>query len=95
MADTTLTIVMTYDVVGASTRRRVAKLLEERMVRVQKSVFEARLSRRAADKLFEQVEVLLEEEDSLRMYVLTMAGFGKCRATGGAPLPEDGGFWLL
>jgi len=95
MSETILTVVMSYDISRPATRRRVAKLLQQRMVRVQQSVFEARVSRRVAEQIFSDVEALLEEEDSLRMYVLTKAGLERSRVSGGAPLPEDGGYWLL
>ena len=95
MAEAILTVVMSYDIVGPTTRRKVAKLLEERMVRVQKSVFEARMSGKAANRLFEEAEIMLEDSDSLRMYVMSRSGLGKSRASGGAPLPEEGSFWLL
>ena len=90
-----MTVVMSYDISGASTRRKVAKLLEDRMVRVQKSVFEARLRADAANDIFETVEKLLEDGDSLRMYVMSRTGLDKSRVSGGAPFPEEGAFWLL
>lgn len=90
-----LTIVISYDICGASTRRRVSGLLEERMVRVQKSVFEGRLRADAAGRLFDDAEMLLEDGDSLRMYVLSATGRAKSRVAGGAPLPEEGDYWLL
>ena len=95
MARAVLTIVICYDVVGAAACRRLAALLEERMVRVQRSVFEARMTAAAANALFDLAAGLIEEEDSLRMYVLSRDGLGKCRAAGGVPLPEEGAFWLL
>jgi len=95
MSRSILTIVMTYDIARAQTRRRVSKLLEETMVRVQKSVFEARLATRAANHLFDMAEALLDDGDSLRMYVMSQAGLSKSRVSGGSPLPEEGAFWLL
>lgn len=95
MADRTLTIVISYDISGAGTRRKVAKLLEQVMVRVQKSVFEARLAARAANRLFDAAEAILEDGDSLRMYVMSRTGLSKSRTAGGAPLPEEAAFWLL
>lgn len=91
----TLTIVMTYDISSARTRRKVSQLLEDVMVRVQKSVFEARLNSVAANRLFDAAEMVLEEGDSLRMYVMSRTGLEKSRTAGGAPLPEEGAFWLL
>ena len=95
MAKAVLTVVFCYDVVGATTRRHVATLLEERMVRVQQSVFEARMTAGAANRLFDRAEALLEDGDRLRMYVLSRDGLAKSRAAGGTPLPEEGAFWLL
>jgi len=95
MAAPVLTYVMTYDISSPSIRRRVARLLEERMTRVQKSVFEARMTAMAAQRLFDEVSQLLEEDDSLRMYALTSRALEKSRASGGAPLPEEGGWWLF
>ena len=45
MARTEMLVVMTYDVSDNKRRRRLSKHLETRMTRVQKSVFEARLTR--------------------------------------------------
>lgn len=95
MSETVLTIVVCYDVVSAGPRRRIAKLLEERMVRVQQSVFEARMTARAANRLFDRARGMAEEEDSLRMYVLPRGGLTRSRVAGGAPLPEEGSFWIL
>lgn len=95
MAQTEHTIVLCYDVSRARTRRRVAAFLEERLVRVQKSVFEGRLTPRRAHRIFDAVSALLDDDDSLRLYVMTREGLAKSRVHGGAPLPEEGGFILL
>lgn len=95
MSEREHTIVLCYDIADARLRRRVAAMLEARMVRVQKSVFEARMNLTAARALFNRIDMLLDEGDSLRMYVLTAAGLKRSLASGGAPLPEDGGWWLL
>lgn len=95
MSDTVLTIVICYDIMRAKTRRRVAAMLEDRMVRVQKSVFECQLTLKAANRLFTRVKDCLEEGDRARMYVMTREGLAKSRSAGGTPLPEDGAFWLL
>jgi len=95
MAETELTVVLCYDIERNKTRRRVSSFLEERLVRVQKSVFEGRLTMRRAHRLFDATAALLDEGDSLRLYVLTRAGLEKSRVQGGAPLPEDGSFLLL
>ena len=95
MTARTMTMVFCYDVERDRTRARVARLLEERAVRVQKSVFEARLSRAQAERLFDAVAAAMDPDDSLRMYALSAAGLERCRARGGAPIPEDGDYWLL
>ena len=95
MGRTVHTVVICYDISRTKLRRRVSNLLEERMVRVQKSVFEARLHLEAASQLFEYLESIIEEEDRLRMYVMQKGGLEKSRAAGGSPMAEDGSFWLV
>ena len=95
MTKTPHLIVICYDISRPKLRRRIAAYLEERMVRVQKSVFEARIHLEAADRIFNYLEKIIEDGDTVRMYVLQKGGLEKCRASGGAPIPEDGAFWLL
>ena len=95
MAITQMVAVLSYDITRAQVRRRVADFLERRMTRVQKSVFEARMDVAAAQRLFGEVEKLVDPGDSLRMYMLSKSGLDHSRVSGGAPLPEEGGFWLL
>ncbi|EJW09346.1 hypothetical protein A33M_1556 [Rhodovulum sp. PH10] len=95
MADRPMLMVIAYDIVRPKVRARVADLLEEHAVRVQDSVFEARLTRAAADRLFARAKRLIEDGDSLRMYAVSSAGLERSRVAGGAPLPEDGDFWLV
>lgn len=95
MARTVHTVVICYDISRSKLRRRVSKLLEERMVRVQKSVFEARLHLEAANKMFEYLEAIIEEGDRLRMYVMQKNGLQKSRSAGGTPMAEDGSYWLV
>jgi CRISPR-associated endonuclease Cas2 len=84
-----------YDVMRSATRRRVAALLESHMVRVQDSVFEARLQPEVAYRLFADVVALGDEGDMFRLYGIPQAGEPLCRVAGGIPMPETGGFWLL
>jgi CRISPR-associated protein Cas2 len=95
MTSKAMTMVFCYDVESDRARRRVATILETRSVRVQKSVFEVRLSAKDADRLFDQVREALDPGDSLRMYALSATGLGRCRCSGGAPIPEDGDYWLV
>lgn len=94
MADRAMLTVYCYDIARPRTRARVAALLEERAVRVQESVFEARLTRAAAERLYEELVGLLDADDRLRMYVVPAAGLERCRAQG-APVAEDGDFWIV
>lgn len=94
MPDRAMLTVYCYDIVRPRTRARVAALLEDRAVRVQDSVFETRLTKRAAQRLYEQVARLIDEGDLLRMYAVSAAGLERCRAQG-APVPEDGDFWIV
>jgi CRISPR-associated protein Cas2 len=94
MADREMLTVYCYDIVRPRTRARVAALLEACAVRVQDSVFEVRLGRVAADRLYERVRMLLDPGDLLRMYAISAAGFERCRAEG-APIAENGDFWLV
>lgn len=91
----TLTFVYCYDVESDRTRAKLARYLEARAVRVQKSVFEAQLSHAAAQALFAALVQRLDPGDSLRMYALPASSLARSRAHGGAPLPEEGAFWIL
>ena len=74
MADRPMLMVYCYDIVSDRVRARVAAVLEETAVRVQDSVFEARLGRANAEALFERVARLLDDGDSLRMYAVSRPG---------------------
>ena len=95
MADTEMLTVFCYDVVDDRVRQRVARLLEARCVRVQKSVFEARLTGAQAQALVDRAAVLLGPADSLRLYAITAQGLKRSQAIGGAPLAEDHDFYLF
>ena len=96
MARARMTMVFSYDVSDNRRRRRVARLLEARMARVQKSVFEARLSARAADALAAAVEKELGPGDSLRVYAVSADGLKRSASLGsGAPILGDEDYWLL
>ena len=88
-------MVFAYDISRARTRARVASLLEDHAVRVQESVFEARLGRDAAQRLFERLADTIDPGDSLRMYAISSAGLARSRQAGGVPVTNDDGYWLL
>lgn len=88
-------MVFTYDISRARTRARVASLLEDHAVRVQESVFEARLGRDAAERLFAHLKGKLDPGDSLRMYAISSVGLTRSRQIGGSPITDNQGYWLL
>ena len=64
-------VLMIYDIVDNKRRNKMVKCLEAYGVRVQKSAFEALLTRRQYDKMLrESSRVIDEAVDSLRVYVL-------------------------
>ena len=73
----------------------MASILEKQAVRVQQSVFEARMIGSAADLLFDKLCEKLDQGDSLRMYVLGKGALHASRTSGGAPISEDGNFWII
>lgn len=87
--------VFSYDVVRDSDRRRVAALLEDHIARVQKSVFEGRLTARQAEQLARRTARLLGPDDSLRIYCVTDDGRRLSAVHGRGVLAEAHDFWLL
>ena len=64
-------VLIIYDIVDNKRRNKMVKCLECYGVRVQKSAFEALLSRRQYSKLIAESRILIDERtDSLRLYVL-------------------------
>lgn len=87
--------VFAYDVARDSDRVRLAELIGERADRVQKSVFEGRMTLAAARRLAETAAILLGPDDSLRVYCIPEEARRVSIAIGGAPISEAGEFWLL
>ena len=64
-------VLMIYDIVDNTRRNKMVKCLEAYGVRVQKSAFEALMTRRQYDKMLSESSRLIDEAvDSLRVYVL-------------------------
>lgn len=95
MAETEMLMVFCYDVSRDRTRRRVADLLEGELARVQKSVFEARMTRNRAQALARSAWALMDEGDSLRVYAISEAGLRHSLAFGGLGLAEPHDYWLV
>lgn len=87
--------VFTYDVSRDRARTRLAAILDGRMDRVQKSVFEARMSVEEARALAERASVELAPADSLRVYCITEGGRRVSMVFGAGALPEAHDFVLL
>jgi CRISPR-associated protein Cas2 len=87
--------VLVYDIGDNKERARVAKIAEEQMVRVQKSVFEARLTQKEASALFERARKEVSENGALRLYIFPDTALPACLNDGGAPFPELHEFWVL
>jgi CRISPR-associated protein Cas2 len=95
MSDTEHIFVFSYDIEKDRARNRVADILEERLCRVQKSVFEGRMTRKQAKRLAEKVRPWIAPKDNLRVYCVTAEGRAASIAIGVPPLPEDTHFLLL
>lgn len=94
MSDT-IAWAISYDIAETRVRNRVSALLERHAVRVQKSVFEARMSDKAMQRLKRQLVRQMDTGDSLRIYALPVNALEQSMIHGGAPLPEEGHFWIL
>ena len=88
-------VIFAYDICDDRRRSRVARLLEREAVRVQDSLFEALLTRPAAERLARAVEALLVPGDRLRAYFVPLALLDGIIAYGGAPVQRHEDCWLL
>jgi CRISPR-associated protein Cas2 len=95
MAERERVFVFCYDITRDRIRVRVADILGDHAVRVQRSVFEARLTRPRAHALARLAAQHLEPGDSLRVYAVTTDGLAESFAFGPPPLPERQDFYLL
>lgn len=96
MARADMLTVFTYDVSSNRVRRKVAGVLEDAASRVQKSVFEARMSENKAAAVAQRVASLLEPGDSLRVYCVGADGLRRSRVYGDAvPFDTDAAYWLI
>lgn len=88
-------MVFCYDISADNVRNRVAKRLEKVAVRVQKSVFEARMTAARAYRLGEELATLLAAGDSLRVYAIDAGALRDSRAWGAPPLPTAQDCWIV
>ena len=71
--DKTLVLII-YDIVDTKRRGKLARYLQGYGNRVQKSAFEAKLSKKQYDKLIREVPKYCEPEDSIRVYKIIGKG---------------------
>ncbi len=95
MATAEMLTVLTYDIADNRRRRKIAKLLEEIAVRVQESVFEARLTAERTQRLVTRLQRHMSPEDSLRVYAIPKDTLKRCSQFGGAQMMDDKDYWLL
>jgi len=77
-------VVVSYDIVDDARRLRVAKVLEDHGVRVQKSVFECDLRPGEMEVLRSRLQAQIDEsEDSVRYYFLCESCLKKVACDGG------------
>ncbi len=83
-------VVVAYDIQDDRRRSRVLAVLEEYGLRVQWSVFECCLDRRAFRTLRDQLEPLVEDaRDSIRFYMVCSTCLRQCQHRGGVPFSRD------
>lgn len=88
--------VFCYDVSNNYRRSKIADILEAQTSRVQYSVFEGRLTKAKAQAIAQRIAALLEDGDSLRMYVIGQNGERRTRVFGdGPPIANSEGYWLF
>ncbi|MCB2186991.1 MAG: CRISPR-associated endonuclease Cas2 [Deltaproteobacteria bacterium] len=95
MTRETRLVVFAYDVEDDLHRRRLARVLENHAVRVQKSVFEAWLDDDAAQGVAAQAAAELGPRDSLRVYALGEDSLSRIQVFGAAVRPERQEFYLV
>ena len=69
-----LFVLIIYDIVDNRRRTKFAKMLQGYGFRIQKSSFEAMISRRKYEKLLKEIPPFVSESDSVRVYRLRGSG---------------------
>lgn len=81
---------VSYDIPDNKRRTKIAKILEDYGERVQYSVFECRLTAKQIAKLTKELKaVLVEQEDSIRIYRLCAICEAEVKALGQAKPPAE------
>lgn len=72
--DTRVYVLIIYDIIDNKRRLKLAKFLSGYGFRVQKSSFEAKLSKTQYDKMMSQIGNYADEMDSIRVYKIVGKG---------------------
>lgn len=95
MADSKVLTLFVYDISDDRTRQRIAGILDDRLTRVQESVFEGWMQPKEAQALGERLAAALEPQDSLRLYCVPETQVTQCRSFGALPIMAPQDYWLL
>jgi len=87
--------IISYDIADNGRRRRISTVLEDRAVRMQESLFEARLTKRQTEHLLGALKSHLGEGDSLRVYTVPDSALPHSHAIGGPDIAQGARYWLL
>lgn len=85
--DHRLFVLIIYDIVENNKRNRFARYLQGYGKRVQKSAFEARLSKKAYNKLIREIPGYIGTDDNVRVYRIN--GSGQIKAWGYTPDEDE------
>lgn len=75
-----LLVLIIYDIIDNAKRVRFAKMLQGYGVRVQKSAFEAKITKKKYEKLLKQIPAYIGSDDNVRVY--RIQGKGQITAWG-------------
>ncbi len=67
-------VLIIYDIVDTKRRNKLAKMLQGYGFRVQKSAFEAKITKRKYNELMNKLPFFAKENDSLRVYKIIGKG---------------------
>ena len=87
--------VICYDIENDKNRTKLAQLCEEFAVRVQKSVYEARLPPEKMQEYAQKCQKFISDGDSLRIYHLGADNIKKSYSIGGAPITDLLPYWMV
>ncbi len=87
--------IIAYDVADDRDRARLSAFLEERMTRVQESLFEGWMTAARARQLARRAAALVADHDSVRLYVVPRGAIAACAAWGFPPAPCPDGALIL